>query len=38
MIAAAALQHDLIVVTRNTRDFADMDMPLLNPWDDRDAQ
>jgi predicted nucleic acid-binding protein len=38
MIAATALQRDLIVVTRNTRDFADMDVPFLNPWDDRDAQ
>ena len=36
LIAATALVHDLIVVTRNTADFADCDVPLLNPWDEQD--
>jgi predicted nucleic acid-binding protein len=33
MIAATALVHGLTVVTRNTRDFAPMGVPLLNPWE-----
>jgi toxin FitB len=33
MIAAIALVHGLLVVTRNTDDFADTGAPLLNPWD-----
>jgi predicted nucleic acid-binding protein len=32
LIAATALVHGLTVVTRNTRDFAPMGVPLLNPW------
>jgi predicted nucleic acid-binding protein len=31
-IAATALVHDLIVVTRNTKDFNAMGVKLLNPW------
>ncbi|MDQ3539280.1 MAG: hypothetical protein M3440_01200 [Chloroflexota bacterium] len=31
-IAASAVVHDLTVVTRNTRDFKALDVPLLNPW------
>ena len=31
LLAAAALQHNLTIVTRNTADFPD-DVPLLNPW------
>lgn len=31
-IAACALRHQLTVVTRNTRDFADLDVELLDPW------
>lgn len=31
-IAATAIVHDLTVVTRNTRDFEALDVPLLNPW------
>ena len=38
MIAATALHHGMIVVTRNTRDFAAIGVPLLNPWEARDAQ
>ncbi|WP_395459009.1 type II toxin-antitoxin system VapC family toxin [Azospirillum melinis] len=32
MIAATALVHRLTVVTRNTKDFEPMGVPLLNPW------
>ena len=31
-IAAAAIQHELILVTRNVKDFANFDIRLLNPW------
>ncbi|WP_127079905.1 type II toxin-antitoxin system VapC family toxin [Rhodomicrobium lacus] len=34
LIAATALVHRLIVVTRNVRDFEPMGVPLLNPWID----
>lgn len=34
MIAATALQRDFVIVTRNTKDFADTGVRLLNPWDD----
>ena len=33
-LAATALEHDLILVTRNTRDFAGIPgIQLLNPWE-----
>lgn len=32
MIAATALVHGLVVVTRNVRDFEPMGVRLLNPW------
>ncbi len=32
-IAATALEHELIVVTRNVKDFAGLGVPLLNPWE-----
>lgn len=32
LIAATALVHDLTLVTRNERDFADLGVRLLNPW------
>ena len=32
LIAATAVVHDLILVTRNTRDFADTGVALVNPW------
>jgi hypothetical protein len=35
LIAATALVHGLTVVTRNTGDFEDCDVPLLNPWQPR---
>jgi predicted nucleic acid-binding protein len=34
MIAATALQHDLTIVTRNTKDYARCNVPVLNPWTD----
>jgi predicted nucleic acid-binding protein len=32
LLAAAALAHDLTLVTRNTRDFQDLGVALLDPW------
>jgi toxin FitB len=34
VIAATALHHDLIVVTRNVKDFAGLGVNIFNPWDD----
>ena len=34
LIAATALVHRLVVVTRNVRDFEPMGVALLNPWSD----
>jgi len=34
LIAATALVHHLTVVTRNTTDFDEADVPLLNPFSD----
>ena len=31
-IAAAAIQHDLTLVTRNVKDFRSFDIRLLDPW------
>lgn len=33
LLAATAIQHDLTLVTRNTRDFAGLDLRLINPWE-----
>jgi predicted nucleic acid-binding protein len=33
MIAATALEHGLTVVTRNVKDFSDLGLSVLNPWD-----
>jgi predicted nucleic acid-binding protein len=33
LIAATALVHGMVVVTRNVDDFVAMGVPLLNPWD-----
>ena len=33
LIAATALEHGLIVVTRNVRDFARLGVQLVNPWE-----
>ena len=32
-IAQTALEHGLTVVTRNMKDFADLGVDLLNPWE-----
>lgn len=33
LLAATALQHDLTLVTRNTRDFEGLTVRLINPWE-----
>jgi predicted nucleic acid-binding protein len=33
LLAATAQQHKLTMVTRNVKDFADMGVDLINPWD-----
>lgn len=33
MIAATALAHDLITVTRNVKDFARLAVPMFNSWE-----
>lgn len=33
LIAATAIIHDLIVVTRNTKDFDDTGVSMVDPWD-----
>jgi len=35
LIAATALEHNLVVVTRNLADFEAFGVRLLNPWQDR---
>jgi predicted nucleic acid-binding protein len=32
LIAATAFVHNLVVVTRNERDFVGMGVPFINPW------
>jgi predicted nucleic acid-binding protein len=32
LLAATALQHDLTLVTRNTKDFVALGVRLINPW------
>lgn len=32
MIAAITAEHGGTLATRNTRDFADLDVPLVDPW------
>lgn len=32
LIAAIAIVHDLILVTRNVKDFEDIAVSLINPW------
>ena len=32
LLAATALHHNLALVTRNVKDFADMGVDLINPW------
>ena len=33
MIAATAMEYKFTLVTRNTKDFEELGLPLLNPWD-----
>ena len=33
LIAATALEHSLVLVTRNTKHFVGLEIPLLNPWE-----
>ena len=33
IIAATALQHGLTLVTRNSKDFSGLGIPLINPWE-----
>lgn len=35
LIAATALEHGLMLVTRNVRDFAGLGIPILNPWEEQ---
>ena len=32
LLAATALKHDLVLVTRNIKDFADLPIQIFNPW------
>ncbi len=34
LLEATALEHDLILVTRNVKNFQDSSVTILNPWDD----
>jgi len=33
LLAATALTHDLVMVTRNVKDFEGIGVTILNPWD-----
>lgn len=33
LLAATALQHDLILITRSTKEFAGLGVHLANPWE-----
>jgi predicted nucleic acid-binding protein len=33
LLAATALEHNLTIVSRNTSDFAQTHVPILNPWE-----
>ena len=34
LIAATAIANDLVIVTRNVRDFHGIDVEIMNPWDE----
>ena len=38
MIAAMALEHGLILVTRNWADFDGTSVKLINPWEDQNER
>jgi len=33
LLAATALEHDLVLVTRNVKDFENLGLSLIDPWD-----
>ena len=33
LIAATAIEHELVVVTRNVKDFGVCGVPIINPWE-----
>ena len=33
LIAATALEHGLVLATRNVKDFDGLGFPIVNPWD-----
>jgi predicted nucleic acid-binding protein len=33
LLAATAVQHDLVLVTRNIKDYEDLGVTILNPWE-----
>jgi predicted nucleic acid-binding protein len=33
VLAATAFKHDLVLVTRNVRDYEDLGITILNPWE-----
>ena len=33
VIAATAFKHDLVLMTRNVRDYEDLGITILNPWE-----
>ena len=32
LVVAVALEHELCLVTRNEKDFENVDLPIVNPW------
>lgn len=32
IVAAVAIEHDLYLVTRNVKDFENLDLHIVNPW------
>jgi len=32
LLAATALEHDLVLVTRNVKDFSGLPVQVFNPW------
>jgi toxin FitB len=34
LLAATALEHDMVLVTRNIKDFVGLPVRIFNPWSD----